>query len=200
MSKQKLHQHLSATLKTYGKELTDIDAELWFADLEAAGISWESAINALGIYRRSAGNKFAPKISDIVSIIFGTDADKAEIAWGIVQDTIRAKGMYRDIIFDDPRIMQAVEASGGWVKMCTADISNEVADRAAFRNCYKAVNGHTCRNVLVGKDNGSPPAMIGDREKCEWIFDNGSKSSTIAGLTSGVKSLTDGVMSKVLTE
>jgi len=195
MTKKNFSRHLIATFATYRSELSDIELELWIADIETSGIDWEQAVSALGLYRRTAGNKFAPRISDIVEVCHGTADDAAETAWGRVQDAVRRVGKYTSVVFDDIKTMNAIELSGGWVKMCNADLANEMADRAAFRKAYHAAKSDTCRNMLPGLhvDDSDEIRMLGEPEKCYQIMQQGTEKSTIHGIGTNTRELISGI-------
>ena len=190
MSWTSFHQVLNATYEMYGKQLDDLSTELFLTDLRASGVSSEQAIDALGQYRR-AGNAFAPRVGQIIEIINGNPDDAAELAWGKANRAIGAAGMYTPVVFDDPKLMNAIEIFGGWPAFCQRQVDNEVADRAAFRKAYHAAPADKCTAVLggaFGADSDDRPVMIGDAAKCQRILESG-KRGPMLGSTRGDQTL-----------
>jgi len=184
VNEQQFIEALSVCFEAYGKKLNAGVGKFWLNALNAGGISLDQAGQALAKHALDPDTgQYLPKIADIVRHCQGTTEDAAEIAWGRLQQAIGSVGRYTSVVFDDPRLMNAIELSGGWVAMCNADVSNQVADRAAFRKAYKAASGQTCRKFLPGLHaEGTPPKLIGSPQKCNRILQSGTDGPTMQQL------------------
>lgn len=120
---ESLGSKIDGTLEVYRLSLMDIDGKL----LEA------SALQHIG------ASKWFPSISELreaaLSIINHGD-ESAEEAWGEVKRAIRIYGSYREPVFQNIRILQAVKIMG-WIPLCMSE--NEVADRAHFFKVYQSL-------------------------------------------------------------
>lgn len=120
---ESLGSKIDGTLEVYRRALMDIDGKL----LESA------ALQHIG------SSKWFPAISELreaaLSIVTHGD-ESAEEAWGEVKHAIRVYGSYRDPVFQNVRIAQAVKIMG-WLNLCMSE--NEVADRAHFFKVYQSL-------------------------------------------------------------
>ena len=194
MNNQEFVAALTVCFETYGKTLSAGVGKFWLSALNAGGISLDEAGEALALHALDPDTgQYLPKIADIVRHCKGGTDDNAEIAWARVQDAVRRVGKYTSVVFDDIKTMNAVELSGGWVKMCNADLGNEVADRAAFRKAYHASKSDACRNILPGLhvDESDEIRTLGDPEKCYQIMANGVEKSAVHEIGSTPRSVYD---------
>ncbi len=58
-------------------------------------------------------------------------------AWAEVQDRMRHGGHWDSPKFSHPRIQQTVDAVGGWLNLCTNNMSAVVADRSQFIKAFE---------------------------------------------------------------
>jgi hypothetical protein len=114
---------IDGTLEVYRRALMDIDAGL----LRAAAM------------QHIASSKWFPSVAELreaaLSIMTHGD-ESAEEAWGEIKKAIRAFGSYREPVFNNAKIAQAVKIMG-WLNLCMSE--NEVADRAHFFKVYQSL-------------------------------------------------------------
>lgn len=132
--------------------------------------------------------QFAPKVADLVRVLNGTVTDRAAIAWGKAYEAMSAVGAYRDVVFDDPAIMAALEDLGGWPKVCRTEAKELGYLQHRFCEAHKAYTGRQnfpYPRKLMGdrspdseyEKKGLPPpapALIGDRDRAALVFQGGS--------------------------
>lgn len=72
-----------------------------------------------------------------------TDSDRkieTEQAWLQVIEKIRDVGHWKSVTFDDPCIMKAIEAMGGWERVAMVDIKDTKWLRMEFEKVYASVS------------------------------------------------------------
>ena len=109
-------------IQAYASHLADLDVE----------------VAAVAIRRCIASCRFLPSIAEIreQAATCLDDAPDAEQAWGIVCAEIRRVGHNGRPAFPHARILDAVQAIGGWYDVCSSD--NAAADRSHFVKAYAA--------------------------------------------------------------
>jgi len=109
-------------IQAYASHLADLDAE----------------VAAVAIRRCIASCRFLPSIAEIREQAAACldDAPDAEQAWGIVCAEVRRVGYNGRPAFPHARILDAVQAIGGWYDICSSD--NAAADRSHFVKAYAA--------------------------------------------------------------
>jgi len=96
--------------------------------------------------------KFFPKISEIIEMIEGNIEDEAEIAWLVLKEKIERYDGYLSISFpENPIIGSAVEALGGWIKICDTTIEEEKWVKKEFIKLYS----------IMKKKNNHPEQLLG---------------------------------------
>ena len=65
--------------------------------------------------RNTDSGMFMPKIADIIKMTQGSSLDSALVAWSKVDKSVRFKGVYADVVFDDPLIHRVIDDMGGWI-------------------------------------------------------------------------------------
>jgi hypothetical protein len=114
---------IDATLEVYRCALMDIDAGL----LRAAAM------------QHIASSKWFPSVSELresaLSIVTHGD-ESPEEAWGEVKRAIKLYGSYREPVFSNAKIAQAVKIMG-WLNLCMSE--TEMADRAHFFKIYQSI-------------------------------------------------------------
>ena len=120
-------------IQAYANHLVDLDAE----------------VAAVAIKRCIASCRFLPSIAEIREQAAACldDAPDAEAAWGIVCAEIRRVGHNGRPAFPHARILDAVQAIGGWYDVCTSD--SATADRAHFVKAYAAATKRSREAVTL---------------------------------------------------
>jgi len=90
---------------------------------------------------------YMPKPYDIISYIEGSDTDKAAEAWLAVKAAIRKHGSYRSVAFDDPAVHYAIDAMGGWPRICMMSVQEEPFRRQEFEALYQRARGISWEHV-----------------------------------------------------
>ena len=137
---------------------------------------------------------FAPKVADIVRVLFGTVTDRAALAWGKTLEAMSSVGAYSDVVFDDPAIHAAIEDCGGWVKICRSQTEELSYLQHRFCLSHKAYAGRgqfDYQRLLVG--DRSPDhdyaarclslpklAVVGDVAAASKVYRGGRAGGKIA--------------------
>jgi hypothetical protein len=108
----------------YGKEITESLTKIYWYDLKPLSI--DQFKQAASAHRMNADNgQFFPKTADLMRQINGTTKqleqaieDKAEIAWHVIEGEIRRVGSWGTLKMEDRQALAAVQAIGGWKKLC----------------------------------------------------------------------------------
>lgn len=180
---EKFKEGLAGIYGFYEKEINPFVIDIWWNALKSHDIR---AINqAFGRHVVNPDNgKWIPRPSDIIRMLQGSVQDNALRAWVKVDRTVRCKGVYVDIVFDDPLIHKVIHDMGGWIGlgMKTEDEWPFVAKD--FENRYRGYRERSeipenYPGVLTGIANmyntqhGFPselPVMIGDIAACERVM------------------------------
>jgi hypothetical protein len=111
------------SVQAYAKHLADLDAD----------------VAEVAVERCVATCKFLPSIAELreQAAVCLDNAPGAEEAWGIVCAEIRRVGYNGRPLFPHLRILEAVNAAGGWYDICASQ--NAAADRAHFVKAYQAL-------------------------------------------------------------
>jgi hypothetical protein len=173
----------------YGRQLSEGAISLYWAALK--GYELAAVQKAAEAYITGAeSSQFMPKAGDLIKLMDGGGAvDQAAIAWAKVEGAIRTVGPYQSVVFDDPIIHAALDAYGGWEKVCNVPSEDELPFVGkAFQTLYK---GLRAQNMMAGvryspvlhgiaaRENGvagiqsQAPRLIGNREACLRVLENG---------------------------
>jgi hypothetical protein len=135
--------------------------------------------------------RWMPKISDIIKLIDGNTADQAALAWSKVDNAVRVRGPWDDVIFDDALIHRVIADMGGWVLICNKDEKEYPFTGKEFQTRYR---GYRMRPgtpsypiKLTGISNAHneangqpllPAVLLGDIEKAKEVARGGIGSNT----------------------
>lgn len=155
--------------------------------------------------------RWMPRNSDIIKMIEGNTVDQAAQAWSKVDQAIRVRGTWDDVIFDDAIIHRVIADMGGWVALGSKGgdewpfVGKEFQTRyRSFRSRGVAVTDYPARLTgMANAHNASnnqpllPPILIGDGEKAKQVFKRGSGASLLGMMHAndaarGLFLLTDG--------
>lgn len=131
--------------------------------------------------------RWMPRNSDIIKIIEGGTQDRSMIAWSKVDNAIRTRGTWDDVVFDDALIHRVVADMGGWVLIGGKDDKEWPFIAKEFQTRYRAYKQKSdqpeCPARLTGIANAQnasqgmpllPPILIGDVEKCKLVLKGNS--------------------------
>jgi len=142
MDKKLFLKSLNSLESAFGEKISEDRAKIYWDMLKGySDIEIKKAV--VGSIR---GLKFFPKISEIIEIIEGKIEDEAEIAWLILKEKIGRYDGYISVSFpENPVIGSAVEALGGWIKICETTVEEEKWVKREFIKLYpimKKKNNH----------------------------------------------------------
>lgn len=120
-------------IQAYARHLLDLDAE----------------VAAVAVKRCIATCRFFPSIAEIreQAAACMDGAPDAEEAWGIVCAEVRRVGYNGKPVFPHARILDAVQAIGGWYDVCSSD--NAAADRSHFVKAYQMATTRSRQAVTL---------------------------------------------------
>ena len=127
---------LAALCDQYPREDITPQRLQWYCEM-LADLSFEDAKGAM--MRAAAKSEFFPSIAKIREEAANAAVDHTpdpEAAWGLVVSAIGRYGMHRRPTFDNPHLMDAVDAIG-WRELCLSKEGDSTI-RAQFREAYKA--------------------------------------------------------------
>lgn len=173
----------------YGKQPAEPVVYMVFQALQAFSLEDVETALSRHITNPDTG-QFPPKPADIVRLIRGNSQSASNEAWAKVDQGIRCVGIYRDVVFDDPKIHAAIERLGGWQKVCMTDEKEYPFLRNRFLSVYQGFSYHppeTFPRKLIGTcshENGQAaafsrgkandePALIGNAEKARLVYQGG---------------------------
>lgn len=92
---------------------------------------------AAAIEKHAATSRYWPSVAELRALAVEDEAaPPAEIAWGEVMRAVSSVGRYRSPQWSHPAIEAAVEAVGGWQRVCDDDTEGVL--RAHFYRTYNA--------------------------------------------------------------
>lgn len=137
--------------------------------------------------------RWMPRNSDIIKMISGSTLDQAAQAWSKVDATMRTRGTWDDIAFDDPIIHRVIADMGGWVLMGTKTegekgewpfVAKEFQARYRSYRSSGQIPEYPLRLVGIANSQNSagsrptlPAILVGDVEKARLVI-----KGEIAGL------------------
>jgi len=89
-------------------------------------------------------------------------------------------------VFDDPKIMQAIEQMGGWVRLCEMREDEEHWRQKDFTAIYRTCDGASHPRVLFGRFTlhnvplgyeAEKPVLIGNEKKARAILESGRQQA-----------------------
>ncbi|BBE08595.1 Bacteriophage protein, Gp10 [Mycoavidus cysteinexigens] len=149
-------QMLQAIMAMYGRDLSPALVALYWQGLQAYDLAAVREALNRHVNNPDTG-QFMPKIADIHKMLQGSTQDAALTAWSKVDRTMREKGPYPSIVFDDPLIHRVLSEMGGWVQLSTKHEENWPFVRNEFVNRYR---GYRMRSEVPDY----PPVLIGIAE------------------------------------
>lgn len=137
--------------------------------------------------------RWMPRNGDIIKMIEGGTADQAALAWTKVDQAVRTRGTYDDVVFDDPIIHRVVADMGGWIAIGSKDDKEWPFVGKEFQTRYRSfkVSGqmpdYPSRLTGIGNAHNSasgrpllPMVLIGDPEKAKAVYKKGA-GATLSG-------------------
>ncbi len=154
--RQQFGKLVADVMAYYGRDSSQFMLEVFWEALQRFEL--HDVKRAFSVYAQDAGRgQFAPKVADIVRIVEGGSEDRAALAWAKVLGAVRRIGPYASIVFDDPLIHAALDACGGFQRLCDSS-SDDMPFRAKeFEARYR---GYIARRVTPPY----PPRVIGITE------------------------------------
>jgi len=171
-----------AISEEYGTEYSDTRMKMWAGMLK--DYTEKQVKDALVAYMQSEQARFAPKVSDIITVIEGSKVDREAIAaqsWQRVMDNCNTTD---SAVFDDAATHYAISISfGSWVKLGLMTEKEQPFKRRDFIAAYCAYReGLPYPPRLIGRleqdgakgDTRFTTNHIGNADKCKAI-ENGAR-------------------------
>ncbi|MBR8343054.1 hypothetical protein KDX40_04790 [Burkholderia ambifaria] len=201
---EKFHTLLSDVYAFYGKDISTFAVRVWTEAMRPFDFSAVAEALNRHLMNPDTG-QFLPKPSDVVKVLQGSTQDSALVAWSKVDSTIRHKGTYVSVVFDDPIIHRVILEMGGWVQIGGKSEDDWPFVRNEFVNRYR---GYKTRGlpadypaVLIGIADAqnarqgfgqSVPLLVGNPEQAQKVLAGGSDKPLIQ-FTSAADVLPDNV-------
>ena len=118
-------------------------------------------------------------------MIEGGTLDRSMLAWSKVDNAVRVRGTWDDVVFDDAIIHRVIADMGGWVLVGGKDDKEWPFIGKEFQQRYRSYTqrGATLEypaqlTGIANAQNSSagrpllPPILIGDKEKAKQVLKN----------------------------
>lgn len=132
-----------------GKKFSETATAVWVAALKDLP---ERSLR-LAVQQLISKQTFMPSISEIRgAALAATDAiaeQSAEVAWGVVLDSISRFGWSRPPQFDDPLVERALQCTIGWYDLCTSNLEDGPSHRARFIAAYEGLHRKVLERRLL---------------------------------------------------
>jgi hypothetical protein len=183
----------------YGKTSTPMMIGLAFQALRQYEL--DDISKALSIHLNDPDSgQFAPKPADVVKILDGSKGSVAMQAWSKVENAMARIGSYESVVFDDPIIHKVIMDMSDWPTVCQTTDKELPFKAIEFEKRYQ---GYMLRKPeiypkkLIGiteADNScrgfeewvKKPVLIGDHEKAQIVYKNGSSKTVETKRLGGV--------------
>ncbi|MCX8566851.1 MAG: hypothetical protein ON057_001578 [Glomeribacter sp. 1016415] len=192
---------LQAVAAMYGRDLSSGVIALYWQGLQAYDLAAVREALNRHVNNPDTG-QFMPKIADVHKMLQGSTQDAALTAWSKVDRTMREKGPYPSIVFDDPLIHRVLSEMGGWVQLSTKHEDDWPFVRNEFVNRYR---GYRMRSevpeyppVLIGiaemtnQQLGleiAPPLLVGNAAMAQRVMCQGTDQPLLEFTSLNVKNL-----------
>ena len=188
---EKFRDGLTGVYAFYDKELNGFALDLWWSALKHYDL--QAIIQAFNrhVVNTEAG-KWLPKPADIIRMLQGSTQDAALSAWVKVDKAVRHKGVYVDVVFDDPLIHRVLHDMGGWIPLGQKNEDEWPFVAREFENRYRGFRERSeipeYPPVLTGIANAynaskgmelQPYVMIGDETACRRVIAGGTDKPLI---------------------
>lgn len=167
--------------EAYSKTVTPAMIDFYWGTLEK--FNYDDVVRAMNLHATNPDNgQFFPKPADVIRYIQGSNETQGMRAWAKVNKAVRKVGCYQTVVFDDPVIHQAIDAMGGWIKICEGTEDEWPFKAKEFEKRYQGYKINPVPeypNKLVGLTEHNnkqhnfrpqPPVMIGDPAKCQQVL------------------------------
>lgn len=136
---------LAGVYAYYDRELSEVAAAVWLADLDE--FSGPEISAAFVRHRRDPERgQWLPKTADILRQLRGDKAERQQAAWAGVLDEVRRVGTYgRPALSAEQR--SAVDAVGGWLAVCHCDQRELGHIQRRFISAFDAFDARADREV-----------------------------------------------------
>lgn len=136
--------------------------------------------------------RWMPRNSDLIKMMEGGTVDQASLAWTKVDNAIRVRGTWDDVVFDDPIIHRVIADMGGWVHIGSKDDKEYPFVGKEFQTRYRSfkMRGEVpdYPNRLTGIANSQNGAsgkpligmiLLGDQEKAKAVYKGGATGALL---------------------
>lgn len=174
---------LTALSDYYKSEISKAVASLYWEGLKQ--YDYEAIERACWAHTQlpDEAGRWMPRIGDIIRMIGGGTDDQSAKAWSKVDNAMRTRGTYDDLVFDDPLIHRVVADMGGWILIGGKDDKEWPFVAKEFQQRYRAYRQRSeipdYPPRLTGMANAHnaaqnqpllPPILVGDVEKAKQVL------------------------------
>lgn len=141
MTRETVIEILGILSEVYGREVSPVLAQVYHTVL--AGYPDGQVREAVNRAVRTL--RFFPKPAEILEILEGTPDDRSMLAWQALENAIRRIGSWESVRFEDGALSAAVEALGGWTKVCEWTEAEMPFRRQEFERLYRVFHARGVR-------------------------------------------------------
>ena len=167
---------LTAAAEMYDKPVSEAAMEVWWNLLKPFPKDAVDRAFKAHLADPDTGT-FFPKPADIIRRITAGSEAQAYTAWLKVMRAIKEHGASESVAFDDPLIHVAIDAAGGWIRLCMTherDLERVRADFIRVHTAYRQTGARPAYSgVLYGRYDRDRIAYVGDPDKVRRTIDNG---------------------------
>jgi hypothetical protein len=142
----------------YDKNVSTELLKMYFSDLEEFSI--EEVNHGARAHRLDPKHgTFFPKAADIIRHLQTgrlSSEEKAELAWGQINQQLRSKGAYGNLKLDDKQALAALRSFTSWKEFCGMDVGKLTWAKKEFISMYS-----TYENTPLEMLPSSLPGLIG---------------------------------------
>jgi hypothetical protein len=188
---EKFHALLSDVYAFYGKDISTFAARVWTEAMRPFDYAAVAAALNQHVMSPDSG-QYLPKPADVVKVLQGSTQDSALVAWSKIDSTVRHKGTYVSVAFDDPIIHRVIQEMGGWVHIGGKSEDEWPFVKNEFVNRYRGYKTrgfqHEYPPVLLGIADSynaqqgfatSTPLLVGNPEKAQKVLAGGSEKAAL---------------------
>lgn len=192
---------LTALSDYYKSEISKAVASLYWEGLKQ--YDYEAIERACWAHTQlpDEAGRWMPRIGDIIRMIGGGTDDQSAKAWSKVDNALRVRGTWDDLVFDDALIHRVIADMGGWVPFGNKDEKEWPFIAKEFQQRYRAYRQRgempEYPPRLTGMSNAHnaaqnqpllPPILLGDVEKAKQVLHSGGSGAQI-GLSHATEEL-----------
>ena len=186
------HKLMADVFGFYEKPLSQFAMQVWWKAAKRYEFAAISDALSRHLMNPTSG-KWLPTPADLVAMMEGSTKDRSMVAWAKVDKAVRIKGVYVDVVFDDPLIHRVLHDMGGWIMLGDKQDDEWPFVAKEFQNRYAGYAEQGARPeyppVLIGSFNAHNASrglpfredcvFVGKEEDCRLVYDNGNSKPLV---------------------